>query len=75
MLETLLIWILLMAFDVLLSIKRVPLFAFLLGIAQFLITVTVMLSDTEFNIVLTMISGLMSCVVIIVNALQMQEGN
>lgn len=73
MLETLLIWVMFMCADVALSIKRVPLFGFLLGIIQFVVVTCYMLSDSEFNIILTMVCGLMAGVVIILNALEMKR--
>ena len=73
MYETLIVWIVFMCLDIALSIKRVPIAGFICGLMQFLIVTTVMLPDTEFNIMLTVVSGFMACMVIILNALDMRK--
>lgn len=73
MIENFIILMFFLIVDVVLSIKRVPIVGFIIGISQFLFTTVVLLADSDINIIFTMISALMVCIVIILNALELNK--
>lgn len=73
MYETLIIFILFMIIDVVFSIKRVPLFAFMFGTLQFLLCFAYLLPDTEFSIYLTLVFGVMAGLMMLINGLDLRK--
>jgi hypothetical protein len=72
-LNSMIIFVLFLIIDVIFSIKRIPIFAFIFGIIQLLICFAVMLPDSTFNIYLTLVFGTMAGLMIFINGLELRD--
>jgi hypothetical protein len=73
MLETFVIWAILLIIDVVLCIKIIPLFGMLFGIINLVAIVFIFFPDTSFNVYYTFISGLMAVAVIAISAIKVRS--